>query len=246
MNMEVVGLETIGGERGKARVMKYRISIVEILRFLKQFFSYKELSRIIGINETTLCRYIRGNSIPSFEQAQYIWSKLNEELDISSLILRSINLSSEGFLEYLDILTNPTILKVLSSKLYLELSGYRITKIVTKDSVILSLATALSMYLNTNLFIVSDKVPLTKDYIVEHVVEPPDKIRTIYIPRVLARRREEAIVIWDVIKDLNEILAVVRGLEKNKMYINFIFSLVIMGEKPLSDDRLQVKYLLKI
>ncbi len=244
--METVNLETIGGERGKARVMKYRISIVEILRFLKQFFSYKELSRIVGINETTLCRYIRGSNIPSFEQAQYIWSKLNEELDISSLILKGINISSEGFLEYLNILTNPIILKVLSSKLYLELSGYRITKIVTKDSIILSLATVLSMHLNAGLFIISDKAPLTRDYIVEHVVEPPDKIKTIYIPRILARKREEVVIIWDIIKDLNEILAVVRGLEKNKMYIHLVFSLIVMGEKPLSENKLQVKYLLKI
>ncbi len=244
--MEVAEPGVIGGERGKAKIMKYRISVVEILRFLKQFFSYKELSRIIGINETTLCRYIRGSSIPSFEQAQYIWTRLNNKLDLSSLILKGVNISSEGFLEYTGILTNPTVLRVLSSKLYLELSGYRITKIVTKDNIILSLATVLSTYLNTDLFVVSDRAPLTRDYIVEHVIEPPDKIKAIYIPRVLARKREEVVIVWDIIKDLREILAVVRGLEKNRMYIHLIYSLIVIGDEPLNESKLPVKYLLKV
>ena len=68
--MELSDLEVVGEERGKARIMKYRISVVEILRFLKQYYSYKELSQIVGIDETTLCRYIRGSSIPSFEKAR--------------------------------------------------------------------------------------------------------------------------------------------------------------------------------
>ncbi len=244
--MEALTPDSLGGERGKARIIKYRISVVEILRYLKQFYSYKELSRITGVNETTLCRYIRGSSIPSFEQAQQIWSKLNQSLDLSSLILRGINISSEGLLEYSSLLTDPVILKVLSSRLYLELSGYRITKIVTKENIILSLATVLSMYLNAGLFIVSDRVPLTKDYIVENIIEPPNKIRTIYIPRIQARKREEVIILWDLLKDLEEVLAVVRGLEKNKMYIHLVFALIVIGDKPLRDSRLQVKYLFKI
>ncbi len=244
--MELSDLEVVGEERGKARIMKYRISVVEILRFLKQYYSYKELSQIVGIDETTLCRYIRGSSIPSFEKARNIWSRLNEKLDLSSIIFKRINISPDGLLEYLNVLTDPIILKVLSSKLYLELSGYRITKIVSKDNIILSLATVLSMYLNTGLFIVSDRAPLTKEYIVEHVIEPPNRIRTIYIPRIQARKREEVIIVWDIIKSPDEISAVIRGLEKNRMYIHLVFSLILLGDEALSENKFQIKYLLKI
>ena len=36
----------IGEEKGKLANLRYKVAVIEILRFLKQFYSYKELSSI--------------------------------------------------------------------------------------------------------------------------------------------------------------------------------------------------------
>ncbi len=203
----------LGEERGKIVDVRYRLAIVEILRFLKNHFSYKELSKITGVNETTLCRYIKGSMIPSIEQAKSIWENISSKISIFEYIEKMFKSKQD----WLSALLEPSLLKVIASKLYLDIVGRRITLIVTRDSPILSLATALSFILDKPIVIVSENKPLTSDYIVEKVHDELGEVKAFFIPKRHGRKREDAIIIWDIVKSVGEVKALVVGLEKARI-----------------------------
>ncbi|HIQ03007.1 MAG TPA: helix-turn-helix domain-containing protein, partial [Desulfurococcales archaeon] len=61
--------------------LKFRLMVVERLRLLKRMYSYKELSKVTGVPETVLCRYVKGSILPSLEQAERIWKSRDKILD---------------------------------------------------------------------------------------------------------------------------------------------------------------------
>ncbi len=219
----------LGEERGKIADVRYRLAIIEILRFLKNQFSYKELSEITGVNETTLCRYIKGAMIPSIEQAKSIWENISSKINIFEYIERILKTRQD----WLSVLLEPSLLKVIASRLYLDVVGKRITLIVTRNSPIVSLATTLSLILDKPIIIVSENKPLTSDYVVEKVHDELGEVKAFFIPKRHGRRREDAVVIWDVVRSVNEVKALVVGLEKARIntsiYIT-LFSKINTGE----------------
>ncbi len=211
----------LGEERGKIVDVRYRLAIIEILRFLKNQFSYKELSEITGVNETTLCRYIKGSMIPSIEQAKSIWENISSKINILEYIEKMLKTRQD----WLSVLLEPSLLKVIASRLYLDIVGKRITLIVTRNSPIISLATALSFILDKPIIIVSENKPLTSDYVVERVHDELGEVRAFFIPKRHGRRREDAVIVWDVVRSINEVKALVVGLEKARINTSIYITL---------------------
>lgn len=243
--MSASDLFVVGEERGKLASLRYRVAVIEILRFLKHFYSYKELSNIAGVNDTTLCRYIKGAMLPSMGQAKSIWDNISSKISILKYVFKrtGVGLSKP---DIPSILSEPVVLRVLASKLYLELTGKRITYIVTKNSPILSLATSLSLIMDKPLILVSEGAPLTTDYIVEKVVEYPDGIRVFFIPKRPTRKREDVVVVWDIAKSPNEVKTLVLGLSKAKMDVRLFVSFVSMFPTSKLEDVVEYKYFIRI
>lgn len=234
-----------GEERGKLASLRYRVAVIEILRFLKHFYSYKELSSIAEVNDTTLCRYIKGAMLPSIGQARSIWDNISSKINILEYVFKNTGIG-QSMLDIPSILSEPMVLRVLASKLYLELTGKRITHIVTKNSPILSLATSLSLIMDKPLILISEGMPLTTDYIVEKIVEQPNTIRVFFIPKRPTRRREDVVVIWDIAKSPNEVKTLVLGLSKAKMDVRLFVSFVSMFPANKLGDVVEYKYFIRI
>jgi len=233
----------ISEEKGKLANLRYKVAVIEILRFLKQFYSYKELSSIIGVNDTTLCRYIKGAMLPSTEQAKTIWRNISAKVNIIEYVLKR---SGQERLDLMGILSEPVILRVLASKLYLDLTGRRVTLIVTRNSPIIGLATALSLIIDKPIIVISDERPLTTDYIVEKVIEQPNTIRVFFIPKRHVRKREDAIVIWDIAKNPEEVRTLVLGLSKVKIDVRLFVSLISLFNEEKLRNIVDYKYFMLV
>lgn len=56
--------------QGKDDNLRQRLLTVGLLQELKEIYTYKELSEILNIQESVLCRYVNGNRIPSENNVQ--------------------------------------------------------------------------------------------------------------------------------------------------------------------------------
>jgi len=62
----------------KTSRVKIQTLAVDSLRSLKKYFTYKELSKVLQISEALLCRYVKGEVLPSVERAWHIINKTIE------------------------------------------------------------------------------------------------------------------------------------------------------------------------
>jgi hypothetical protein len=52
--------------------LKYKLMTIELLNLAKNYYTYRELSQIIGLPDTVLSRYVKGHVLPTMDRALYI------------------------------------------------------------------------------------------------------------------------------------------------------------------------------
>ena len=50
--------------------LKYKLMTIEMLNLAKSYYTYRELSQLIGLPETVLSRYVKGHVLPTIERAE--------------------------------------------------------------------------------------------------------------------------------------------------------------------------------
>ncbi len=130
---------------------RFRSIVAEKLRLLKNILSYKELSVITGIPEPQLCKYVKGDVLPSPDRAEILSSKLNGET-ILNIIKNKIK-SKENLLE---ALLDPTLSKLISFVILDKLIGKRINRLLCYDPFALIVATYLSELVPARTSIIAD------------------------------------------------------------------------------------------
>ncbi|MEM1600475.1 MAG: hypothetical protein QW339_00665 [Sulfolobales archaeon] len=101
-------IQLYGGR--KYRSLKQRVEAVEVLIAYKEVFSYKELSKRLGIHTSMLCRYAQGLTVPNDENVRKVLNILLSKEAVRELIYRS--LSKYGW-ELSKVLSNHKVLNVL-------------------------------------------------------------------------------------------------------------------------------------
>ncbi len=114
--------ESVHENADKLSIFQLKINAVGILRALKSFMTFKELSQLFGIDPSSLSRYISGKVLPSLSKAELIITKSFDK-KLLLKILRSIR--GEEFSNVID----PSIFFFFSNYIYHSLSFKRISKI---------------------------------------------------------------------------------------------------------------------
>lgn len=211
--------------------LRYRLLVVEALRAAKTRYSYRELSRMIGMDSTVLARYVTASVIPSYDQAVRLWRILRRVFDPAKLILESASMYG-GLLDLTPALSDPLTLKIITLEFLERFRHSGITKILVPEAAGIPLATALSLAFNVNLVIArrAKENPLL-EYIEEHIVETPRVTRIFYIPKGSLGRGDNVLVVDDIIQS-GYTLAVMRKLiERSGARLAGVAALVVVGEE---------------
>lgn len=205
--------------RTKLDKMKARLMANEILRLLKPHMSYKDLNKLTGVPESILCRYVRGNIIPSYEQAINILSRISLSTDLDSL-LRNLVLSEKStIIDLSRVMKDPYIIRLLTILLSIELAGKNISKIIATSESVLPLATMLGLELNSSLVLVKRRMYPGIQYYSAIIIRGPRASETIYIDKDLVNRRDQLLVLADVVYTGKTLEAVLNLLSKARAQI---------------------------
>ncbi len=232
----------------KYEITKFRLSVVETLRLLKSKYSYKELSRITGLPETVLCRYVRGNIIPSLEQAERIWRSLERYMEIRSLLSeRVVVRSEEGFIDMRNVLSDPRILRLVSYSVFARFAGRRVTKVLTPATNGIPLATSIAMVLEVPMIVArKSKENPYEDYYEETVVDSPASVTTYYVPRSALKRRDSVLIVDDFAQTGRTIKALARIVEKARALLSGVVVLLATSDSWAKDLDTQTEVFLKV
>jgi len=215
----------------KLNRLKARLMANEVLRLLKPNFSYRVLSELTGVPESVLCRYVRGNIIPSYEQAISILARISLSIDINSLLKELVEREKSTIIDLSRVLKDPYIIRLLAILLSIELTGTNISKIIVTSESVLPLATMLGLELNSPIVLVKRRAYPGIQYYSAIIVRSPRETETIYIDRDLLSRRDNLLVLADVIYTGKTMSAVLGLIAKSKAKVSKIVVVLSIGEQ---------------
>ncbi|AEE93644.1 phosphoribosyltransferase [Acidianus hospitalis W1] len=228
----------------KDKEIRNRLLAIDILRELKNSYTYKEMSEIFGIQETLICRYVNGNTVPSDVQSMEIISKVKNKEFLLKFFRNKIKVLEDGYIDSSQLLLYPNLLKLLL-ELYL-------TKLMQKDAVdkIFSIATngvpfatIASLILDKPLLIAKKhKDSINLEYYEESLKETDSVVNNIYLRKDLIKKNDRILIVDDVIKSGKTISSSIKLLQKAGARVVGI--LVLVGNldniKYLKDESIQV------
>jgi len=182
-----MNIRNIGGN-GLSRVDKYEIrkSVVDLLRFLKRHYRYKELSAITDLHITALSRYKQGYIFPNYFTSMQLYLKLKPLLmkQIRKIIFD--NDASEIF--------RPEILKILAKIILYEIVGRRVTKILAFEDMA-PLATAVSLQTNVPFVLITTMAKTNYGSYLIIPIPVGDIYINYYLPRKMINSKDDILFV---------------------------------------------------
>lgn len=216
-------------EVSKDKELKNRLLAVEILKELKSIYTYKQLSEIFGIQESLLCRYVNGSTIPSDVQSLEILNKVKNKTFLNNLFMKRIKIYDDGYIDLSELLLFPNLLKLLL-ELYINSikNIHNVTKIFSIASNGIPFATIVSIILNKPLLIAKKhKESIYLEYYEENIKETDSIVNNLYIRKDLLSKNDKVLIVDDVIKSGKTISTSIKLLKKAN--VDVIGALIIAG-----------------
>ena len=225
--------------------LKLQIEAIELINLVKNLYgySYKELSKILEIPESILCRYANGDLLPSTLTASKIIDKLSPYVNVKNIIKELISVKN-GFVNLNEVLFNPLFLKAYEYYVKCNFTNLNITKVLTAATDGIPLAVIASTTLNAKLAIAKPYKDLASDnfYEVSYIVDSPPRKVTLYLPVDALCRGDNVLIVDDIVRTGKTLQALVQLVEKAQANIVAISVLISMRNSWINQlkDKVQV------
>ena len=222
----------------KSRLEKLNIQIeaIELLNTARNLLrcSYKELSEVVNIPESLLCRYVNGELVPSIETAQQIINKLENLLNLENVLKQLIRVR-ENIIDLNRIIFNPHLLKLYGRRIKLLFSNFGITKVLTAATDGIPLAVSAAMALDVELAVAKQYKDVFEDsfYEVSYITESPPRRITLYIPKSQLNRNDKILIVDDIVRTGRTINALIELAKCAGCSVVGISVLIAIGSKWL-------------
>ncbi|BCS92002.1 Hypoxanthine/guanine phosphoribosyltransferase [Metallosphaera sp. J1] len=197
----------------KDKDLRDRLLAVDLLRELKNRYTYKELSKLLGLQESLLCRYVNGSTVPSEQQARDLIGKVSQRGFLHRFFQDKIRKFPDSFIDTSELLHYPNMLKIL---LETHIAHFmHAEKVVGIASNGIPFATIVSTILDKPLIIVKkhkDSIYLT--YVEENVKESDSVVASIYARRDFISKSDKILIVDDVMRSGKTLLSTSKLIKK--------------------------------
>ena len=211
--------------------LKYKLMVTELLNLAKNYYTYRELSQLIGLPDTVLSRYVKGHVLPTIERARDINNKLESIMRLESEIQRRIRFDELGYFDNTKVISDTLLLERAVQQAVNKFAGQRITKILTPETDGIPLATLLANRLSVPLVIAKKSREVGVGEFIEEAYIPSKSamIMSFYVPRSMFRKGDGVLIIDDVIDSGETQRALINILRKAKAEVTGIYALMSIG-----------------
>jgi len=216
-----------------AENLKLRLMTIELLRTAKKQYTYRELSSKTGLPVTVLSRYAKGHVLPNAERARLLWKTLTKMVGLHIELRRRIEFNNEGYFDNTEIIGDFNILRQAAHHALAVFAGRRVTKILTSAVDGIPLATMVANNLGVNLVIAKLNKEIGVPAFIEETFALKDSgvTKTLYVPRDTLKRRDSVLIVDDMIKSGEEMVALINIVHKAKAEVSGIYSLIAVGDE---------------
>jgi adenine phosphoribosyltransferase len=231
--------------------LKYKLMTIELLNLAKNYYTYRELSQMIGLPETVLSRYVKGHVLPTIERAEAMNNVLQKILRLDDELQKRIQLDDYGYFDNTRIIGDTLFLERAVQYAVDKFAGKRITKVLTVAVDGVPLSTLLAHRLGVKLVIAKKEREVgVREFLEDMYILPGSGVTvSLYVPRGIIRKNDSVLIVDDVIDSGEAQSALIRIVERARGEVTGIFALVSIGNdwKKLADrGQFQVETILNV
>jgi len=219
-------------ERSRIFDLKYKLGTVDLLNLAKKYYTYKELSQVIGLPETVLSRYVKGHVLPTVSRAEEMSRRLHKILRLEFELQKRIKFSGDYF-DNTAILSDPMLLDRAVQQAVDAFAGKRVTRILTAAVDGVPLATLIAHRLSVGLAIAKQRREVGVREFIEEVFVPSKmaEVVTLFLPREAIKRNDSVLIVDDVLDTGETQRALVHIVEKARAQLTGIYALISVGSE---------------
>jgi adenine/guanine phosphoribosyltransferase-like PRPP-binding protein len=236
--------------KGGSRILdlKYKLMTIEMLNLAKGFYTYRELSQLIGLPETVLSRYVKGHVLPTIDRAEQMNKILQSILKLDGELQKRINFDDYGYFDNTKIIGDTLFLERAVQHAINKFAGKRITKVLTAAVDGIPLATLLAHRLGVKLVIAKrDREVGVREFIEEVFIPSNTAVMiSLYVPRGVIRRGDSVLIVDDVIDNGETQKALTKIVERARGEVIGIYALVAVGKEWKSKLEAEVKFPIEV
>jgi adenine/guanine phosphoribosyltransferase-like PRPP-binding protein len=205
--------------------MKEMVDLFCLLKLAKQYLSYDDLERITGFHTTELCRYARGEVLPT-THARKLRESLTQVVNISSRIIEKMPTEPAQVLSKIN--RNPYLLWFALQSLMKGIAGTKVDHVLTISEAAIPFAALLSQRLGCLLAIATENKPVGVAKLLEAQLSSSDQYysRTLYIPRDEMKSKENVLIVTAMLSSGATEIALAELIQKAGANIIALFALV--------------------
>ena len=206
------------------------LTVVKRLRYVKEYYTYEQLERITGLSKSTLCRYIKGEILPSLETAKKIFSKIREFVDVKRIVGERVRIVNGNVVDVSNLISDPLVLDIVADEFKSRFSSEKITKLLTVEAGGVPLATAIALKYSYKLVVAKRyKDPATSSCYVEnyHSTSPYTTV-ALYVAKNKLKRKDKVVIVTDVIRTGRTVEALSRIVRRAGADLLGTFSIVLL------------------
>ncbi|GAB6946588.1 phosphoribosyltransferase family protein [Vulcanisaeta sp. JCM 16161] len=229
-----------------------QLEAVELINSAKSIYnlSYRELSQILNIPESLLCRYANGDLLPSLDTVSIIKERLRPMLDLTEVLRRNVVIK-DGFIDLNNVLFNPYILKLYQRRIKDLFSDLPINKVLTAATDGIPLSVMASYALNARLAIAKQYKDVASEdfYEVSYIVDSPPRRASLYLPRHLLERGDEVLIVDDIVRTgrtLNALIELVNSAGAKLVGVSILISMSKSWVDKLRDRNVRIDIILDL
>lgn len=229
-----------------------QLEAVEMINFAKSLYnlSYRELSQVLGIPESLLCRYANGDLLPSLGTVSMIKERLKPMLDLTEVLKRNVVIK-DGFIDLNNVLFNPYILKLYQRRVKEVFSNIPINKVLTAATDGIPLSVMASYALNARLAIAKQYKDIASEefYEASYIVDSPPRRVSLYLPRHLLERNDDVLIVDDIVRTgrtLNALIELINNAGARLVGVSVLISMSKSWIDKLRDRNVRIDVILDL
>lgn len=212
--------------------LQRRMEAVELLKLMKERYTYKELHKLTGLPITVLNRYVKGHVLPSRSRAEELFKLLAERLSLEEEVIRRIKFDDKGYFDNTALISDTLLLRLIAKKVAKSFSERGVTAVLTAAVDGIPIAAHVANMLDAKIVVAKREREVgVKRFIEENYVPSfSGVVMTLYIPQNALSNRDNVIIVDDVIRTGETQKALVSLTEKTGGKLVGVFFLVAIGD----------------
>lgn len=199
---------------------------IDVIRFLKERYNYRKLSSILGIPQSTLTRYVRGETVPRPKHARRILEWGQRHLKPEDLVREF--LSGEDLEGFARIVTEPSVVRMLASSALEAFTGRRILGVLSMDQTALPIATAFALLTGTKLFQLSESPQWGRErsFPIIYQQDGDPSARCLWCPTSISEAGEGVLLMTLAVTHQLPLSEVIKALGERRVHVAGVYALV--------------------